>query len=69
MAEFLQSYGLWIFLGLVFSMMIWGSVRGRGGMGGCGMGGHQHDQEKNSTDNTNNKEGKQQPDEHRSGCH
>jgi len=66
MAEFLQSYGLWIFLGLMFSLMVWGHVRGRG-MGCCGMGDHQHDHEQNSTDKR--KEGKQQPEEHRSGCH
>ncbi len=41
MAEFLQSYGIWIFFGLLFLLMF----RGRGrGMGGCG-GGHQHDPE------------------------
>ena len=41
MIEFLQSYGIWIFFGLLFLMMF----RGRGrGMGCCG-GGHQHDAE------------------------
>ncbi len=40
MAEFLQSYGIWIFFGLLFSLMLWGRTRGHG-MGCCG-GGHQH---------------------------
>ncbi len=42
MAEFLQSYGIWIFLGLLFSLMLWGRTRGHG-MGCCG--GHQHEPE------------------------
>ncbi len=43
MLEFLQSYGIWIFLGLLFSLMLWGHARGHG-MGCCG-GGHQHEYE------------------------
>jgi len=66
MAGFLQSYGLLIFLGLMFSLMVWGHMRGRG-TGCCGMGSHQHDNEHDSTDKS--KEGKQQPEEYRSGCH
>ncbi len=42
MTEFLQSYGIWIFFGLFFSLMLWGHTRGHG-MGCCG--GHQHDPE------------------------
>ncbi len=61
MAEFLQTYGVWIFLGLLFSLMVWGHSRGHG-MGCCG-GGHQHDHEMS-------KEVEQQGnDKHRSGCH
>ena len=42
MVEFLESYGIWIFFGLMLLLMF----RGRGrGMGCCG-GGHQHDPEK-----------------------
>lgn len=40
MAEFLQSYGIWIFFGLLITMMLRGR---RHGMGCCG--GHQHDPE------------------------
>ena len=41
MAEFLQSYGTWIFFGLFFLLIL----RGRShGMGCCG-GGHQHEPE------------------------
>ena len=39
MAELLQTYGIWIFFGLLFSLMLWGH-----GMGCCG-GGHQHEHE------------------------
>jgi hypothetical protein len=39
MLEFIQSYGIWIFLGLLFPLMLWGRSRGHG-MGCCG-GGHQ----------------------------
>lgn len=43
MVEFLQSYGIWIFFGLLFLLMM--RSHGRGGMG-CGMGGHRgHDGE------------------------
>ena len=42
MVEFLQSYGIWIFIGFFFSLMLWGHARGHG-MGCCG--GHQHNQE------------------------
>ena len=64
MVEFLQSYGIWIFLGLFLLMML----RGRGrGIGGCGMGGHQHDRD----DNRETTAGENKPgDSHRpSGCH
>ncbi len=40
MAEFLQSYGIWIFLGLLFWLMF----RGRSHGTGC-CGGHEHDPE------------------------
>jgi hypothetical protein len=42
MLEFLQSYGLWIFVGLLFSLMLWGHTRGHG-IGCCG--GHQYEHE------------------------
>jgi len=41
MAEFFQSYGILIFIGLLFGLMMWGRVRGHG-MGCCG-GGHEHE--------------------------
>ena len=28
MAEFLQIYSIWIFFGLLFSLMLWGRARG-----------------------------------------
>lgn len=43
MVEFLQSYGILIFIGLFFSLMIWRTIRGHG-MGCCG-GGHQREHE------------------------
>jgi hypothetical protein len=61
MAEFLQSYGIWIFLGLLFSLMLWGHSRGHG-MGCCG-GGYQHDRE------TSTEADQLEKDEHGSGCH
>jgi len=67
MTEFLQSYGLWIFLGVIFLLMMFGRARGQGMGGGCcGTGGQQRDQE-NPDDKK--KEGQQKPEEHRSGCH
>jgi hypothetical protein len=42
MLEFIQSYGIWIFVGLLFSLMLWGHTR-RHGMGLCG--GHQYEHE------------------------
>ncbi len=59
MAEFLQTYGIWIFFGLLFSLMLWGHSRGHG-MGCCG--GHQHESE------TAKEEG-QQGSRKSSGCH
>ncbi len=60
MAEFLQSYGIWIFFGLLFSLMLWGRTRGHG-VGCCG--GHQHDSE------TIKGEGQQDSEKRSSGCH
>lgn len=61
MSEFLQSYGIWIFFGLLLSLMLWGHSRGHG-MGCCG-GGHRHEPRKT--------DGQQQEgtDEHSSRCH
>ncbi len=44
MGEFLQSYGIWIFLGLFFLVMMRGHRHGMG----CGMGGHRkhHEEDK-----------------------
>ena len=44
MAEFIQSYGIVILIGLLFSLMLWRSIRGKS-VGCCG-GGHQHVPEK-----------------------
>jgi hypothetical protein len=41
MAEFLQTYGIWIFFGFLFSLMLWGHAHGHGM--GCGGGGHEHE--------------------------
>ena len=43
MAEFLQSYGIWI----IFSLLCLFMPRGHGHGMGCGMGGHQHNPEQN----------------------
>jgi hypothetical protein len=43
MDEFLQNYGIWIVIGLLFSLMLWRSVRGHGA-GCCGE--HEHAPEK-----------------------
>ena len=45
MAEFLQSYGIWIIFGLLFLFMF----RGHGHGMGCGMG-HQHNGESQPKD-------------------
>ncbi len=60
MVEFLQSYGIWIFIGLLFSLMLWGRTRGHG-MGCCGS--HQHAPE------TVKEKGQQDTEKHGSGCH
>ena len=60
MAEFFQSYGVWIFFGLLFSLMFWRRKSGHG-MGCCG--GHQHDPE------TVKEEEQQGMQKHSSGCH
>ena len=63
MAEFLQSYGIWIFLGLMVLVMLRGLGRGMG----CGMGGCQHDHADNQETKTDNDKTN---DSHRSsGCH
>ena len=58
--EFLQSYGIWIFIGLLFSLMLWGLTRGHG-KGCCGS--HQHAPE------TVKEKGQQDTKKHGSGCH
>ena len=60
MTEFLQSYGIWIFYGLLISLMLWGHIRGHG-MGCCG--GHQHEPE------TVKGEEHQESGKRSSGCH
>lgn len=40
MGEFLQNYGLFIFIGLFFALMFWRQARGSGG---CCGGEHQHE--------------------------
>lgn len=42
MLDFLQSYGIWIVLGLLFLFMLRGHARGGGG---CCGGDHQHDKD------------------------
>ena len=59
MAEFLQSYGILIFIGLFFGLMLWGRVRGHG-MGCCGGEGHQHEHETVKKDDQRRQSG---------GCH
>ena len=58
MAEFLQSYGIWIFLGFLFLLMLRGH---RHGMGCCGS--HQHEPE------TVKEEEHQESGKRNSGCH
>ena len=43
MTELIQNYGILIFIGLFFGLMLWGYSRGRG-MGYCG-GDRQHEPE------------------------
>ncbi len=59
MEEFLQSYGALIFLGLLFSLMLWGHVRGHGA--GCCGSGHQHEAETQKKDEQGNHQSR--------GCH
>jgi hypothetical protein len=59
MLEFLQSYGIWIFLGSLFSLMLWGHARGHS-MGCCG-GGHQQEYEVVKKDDHTSNQSK--------GCH
>jgi|GEM_PF-6604846 len=61
MVEFLGSYGLLILLGLLFSLMLWRSIRGKSA--GCCGGGYQHVPEKFIE---NEQQGKRK---HSSGCH
>ncbi len=42
MWEFLQSYGIWMVLGVLFLFMVRAHGHGGHGGGGCGMGGHGH---------------------------
>ena len=56
MLEFIQSYGIWIFLGLLFPLMLWGRSRGHG-MGCCG-GGHQPEPETAKEDGQGNQPGR-----------
>ena len=63
MIEFLQAYGSWIFIGLLFLVMM--RMNGSQGGMGCGMGGgHQRqpdqDREENSSDDAPTKS---------TGCH
>ena len=57
MIEFLQSYGIWIFFGLLFSLMLWRRTRGHG-MGCCGV----HQQVKGKVHHP-------ESEKHSSGCH
>ncbi len=69
MAQFLQSYGILIALGLVLAMVLFRRGHGSQGMGGCGMGccgEHGTESEKDkSTTATEDKSGSQ----HSGGCH
>ncbi len=63
MAEFLQNYGVLIFLGLFMLLMF----RGRGRGMGCGMGGREHSREENQEMGAGKND---TGDRHRSsGCH
>lgn len=60
MAEFLQSYGIWMFSGLLFSVILWRRTRGHG-MGCCG--GQKHELE------TVKEREQHGSEKHSSGCH
>jgi hypothetical protein len=63
MIEFLQTYGIWIVIGALFLLMVFG----KGGCGmGCGMGSYKHDQKTGPGEE--NKDGKH-VEKHGSGCH
>ena len=53
MTEFLQTYGIYLALGLALVMVVW---RGKGG-GCCGGGGHSHGDEKREGDDTQQPKG------------
>jgi hypothetical protein len=55
MADFIQSYGILIFVGLLFGLMLWRGVRGHG-MGCCG-GGHQPEHEVAKNDGQTGRQG------------
>ena len=63
MADFFQSYGIWILFGGLFALMLWSHTRkGRAGHGGgCCGGGEQHDHAANIEQRKDEKLG--------SGCH
>ena len=44
MAEFFETYGIWIIIGLLFTFLVWRNVKGQSS--GCCGGGHQHVPEK-----------------------
>jgi len=63
MEEFLKSYGVWIFIGLLGLLMLTRFRRGHGGHGCCGSGGH-------DVPNPNEKEREEPPTQRlSSGCH
>ncbi len=67
MAEFLGTYGIWIFLGLMLLFMLRG--RGRGHGMGCGMGSHQHDSAHEAGTEAKDVEGQSTTGPHGGGCH
>lgn len=66
MFEFVQTYGSWIVLGLLFLVMM--RMHGsHGGAGGCGMGCHDHSRER-SAEAQDSPGGEPRP-EQSPGCH
>lgn len=63
MAEFLQNYGVLIFLGLFMLLMF----RGRGRGMGCGMGGREHSREESGEERMGND--RTDTGHRSSGCH
>ncbi len=65
MFEFVQAYGSWIVLGLLFLVMM--RMHGSHGGMGCGMGSHDHSRDRSDT--TQGSQGDESGPDQNPGCH